>query len=134
MPVAALRLCAGGCGTRVPRDRCDGCRRRRDQGRRKAESWRKAPGAHGTPIDVYQTPRWKALRLEVLEDAHYLCQCPDCAMLPCPRQATTCDHKIPHRGDPALLWGKGNLQALAPECHSRKTARELATGRRDTRW
>lgn len=134
MPVAPLRLCQGGCGARVATGRCDACRQRQGRHRRAGEGWRKAPGAHGALIDVYQTPRWKALRREVLEAAQYLCQCDDCARLPCPRPATTCDHKVPHRGDPTLLWSRDNLQALAAECHSRKTARELAEGRRASRW
>ena len=135
MPVAALRLCAGGCGARVQRDRCANCKRRLAQTRRQSESWRKAPGAHGTLIDVYQTPRWKALRLEVLEAAHYLCQCEDCATLPCPLPANTCDHRIPHRGDPFLMWDKSNLQALSEECHNRKTGREGGrTWKGSRRW
>lgn len=135
MPVAPARLCPGGCGARVQhRGPCEVCRHRRGHQRRAGETWRRAPGAHGTLIDVYQTPRWKALRLEVLEAAHYLCQCDHCAKLPCPLPASTVDHKIPHRGDPGLLWSRDNLQAMNDVCHSRKTARELAEGRRDSRW
>ena len=38
--------------------------------------------------------------------------------------ATTVDHLVPHKGDKALFWDKGNWQALCTSCHSRKTARE----------
>ncbi|MCB4811684.1 HNH endonuclease [Methylovorus menthalis] len=38
--------------------------------------------------------------------------------------ATVVDHIKPHRGDMALFWDRNNWQAMAKECHDRKTARE----------
>ncbi len=32
--------------------------------------------------------------------------------------ATVVDHRVPHRGDPGLMWDHGNLQALCTACHS----------------
>lgn len=29
------------------------------------------------------------------------------------------DHRLPHRGDPALFWDEGNLQCLCKACHDR---------------
>jgi 5-methylcytosine-specific restriction protein A len=36
--------------------------------------------------------------------------------------AEVVDHKVPHRGDPALFWNVGNWQALSKRHHDRKTA------------
>lgn len=38
--------------------------------------------------------------------------------------ATVVDHKIPHRGDQALLWDRGNWQSLCATHHSRDKQRE----------
>ena len=38
--------------------------------------------------------------------------------------ATVVDHKIPHRGDQALFWDRGNWQSLCPTHHSRDKQRE----------
>ena len=39
--------------------------------------------------------------------------------------ATVVDHIIPHRGDQALFWDKGNWQPLCKSCHDKKTGRGL---------
>jgi 5-methylcytosine-specific restriction protein A len=69
--------------------------------------------------------RWKRLRLAFLRQ-HPLCMCDE----GCNQPATEVDHKIPHRGDEALMWDWDNLQSLTKECHSRKTAREGPRPRR----
>ena len=38
--------------------------------------------------------------------------------------ATVVDHKIPHRGDQALFWDRGNWQSLCATHHSRDKQRE----------
>lgn len=38
--------------------------------------------------------------------------------------ATVVDHKVPHRGDPALMWDEQNWQALCKPCHDHKTVTE----------
>jgi len=38
--------------------------------------------------------------------------------------ANVVDHRIPHRGDEELFWDESNWQAMAKECHDRKTAAE----------
>ena len=35
--------------------------------------------------------------------------------------AQVVDHVMPHRGDLALFWDRGNWQALCTTCHNRKT-------------
>lgn len=68
--------------------------------------------------------KWEAARLAFLR-AHPLCECVDCkggelrVMA-----ASVVDHIVPHRGDPALFWNSNNWQAMAKQCHDRKTARE----------
>lgn len=34
------------------------------------------------------------------------------------------DHIIPHKGDMELFWDRNNWQAMAKECHDKKTATE----------
>ena len=65
---------------------------------------------------LYHTVRWRKLRYAFLK-AH-----PVCAV--CGGLATTVDHIIPHRGDEALFYDEGNLQALCASCHSAKTLKE----------
>lgn len=38
--------------------------------------------------------------------------------------ATVVDHKIPHRGDQAVFWDRGNWQSLCATHHSRDKQRE----------
>jgi 5-methylcytosine-specific restriction protein A len=69
----------------------------------------------------YRTPRWRALR------AFVLAKQPRCNGrgdgLPCGEPTTDADHVVPHRGDPALFWAVGNVQAKCHRCHSAKTGR-----------
>jgi 5-methylcytosine-specific restriction enzyme A len=76
-------------------------------------------------IDVYATPRWKALRAQVLREAHYLCQCEECSKRPVGEPANTVDHIIAHHGDPGLMWDRRNLRAMSQAHHSRKTISEV---------
>jgi 5-methylcytosine-specific restriction protein A len=83
---------------------------------------RKADGTPGGQ-GLY-TYRWKQASKRFLRE-HPLCQCPDCdegrkrLMV-----ATVTDHRIPHRGDYSLFWDRSLWQAMAKECHDRKTAAE----------
>ena len=68
--------------------------------------------------------RWQQTSKGFLRQ-HPLCQCPDCMegakrLTP----ATVVDHIKPHRGDITLFWDRNNWQAMAKECHDRKTALE----------
>jgi 5-methylcytosine-specific restriction endonuclease McrA len=68
---------------------------------------------------LYRTRRWELLRARVLVEAAYTCAA-------CHRVGLELDvdHVVPHRGDLALFWDRGNLQALCHSpCHKNKTAR-----------
>ena len=67
---------------------------------------------------LYATSRWRAMRNAFLK-ANPFC-------VSCGAAATVADHVIPHRGDEALFFDTGNLQALCARCHSRKTLAENA--------
>lgn len=78
---------------------------------------------------LYATARWKRMRKEFLRE-HPLCECDEhqagaISALP----ATEVDHRIAHRGDPAIFWDRANWQSLAHACHSKKTQREIAERR-----
>ncbi|MFC3059502.1 HNH endonuclease [Paenirhodobacter populi] len=74
----------------------------------------------------YKTARWKDLRWSVLEDARFTCAY--CGRLEGNTFKLVADHKIPHRGDPALFWDRGNLQCLCKECHDRVKQAEERNG------
>ena len=64
---------------------------------------------------LYDTTRWKRAR------AAFLRANPLCVM--CEQQgrttlATTVDHKVPHRGDPAKFWDQDGWQGLCATDHS----------------
>jgi len=73
----------------------------------------------------YKSARWQRLRLEVLIRDLYTCQqtgvilagkanSPDSPVV---------DHKVPHRGDPALFWDINNLQAVSKAWHDSEKQR-----------
>ena len=82
--------------------------------------------------------KWQKESKAYLRD-HPLCECEAClAGEKLLKVASIVDHKIPHRlkqakdsGNPELIakaeklfWSRSNWQAMAKECHDRKTARE----------
>lgn len=74
-----------------------------------------------TSRDVYQSKKWKKLRLRILNQRPY-CQHPDCNL-----PATDVDHVRPiEDGGPA--WDEANLQSLCHPHHSQKTAAENRFG------
>lgn len=62
----------------------------------------------------YKTARWQRLRMQVLVGAAFTC-------VMCGRVAESsgmvADHITPHRGNAALFWDRGNLQAICKPCH-----------------
>ena len=76
----------------------------RDRHRAQTQHWRA----------WYKTARWERLRKAVLVRDLYTCQMAGCGRVGGPM---VCDHKQPHRGDPALFWDERNLQALCKPCH-----------------
>lgn len=73
---------------------------------RNARHDRRRPSAAGRGYDS----RWRKARRD------FLTSHPDCAM--CANPATTVDHIIAHRGDPALFWNRSNWQSLCTRCHN----------------
>ncbi len=68
--------------------------------------------------------RWQKVSKAFLR-AHPLCQCPDCQEGKLRlKPSEVVDHIIPHKGDMSLFWDPSNWQAMAKECHDRKTATE----------
>jgi 5-methylcytosine-specific restriction enzyme A len=101
-----LAYCAQpGCSVLVPRGRCRTHAVQQEHTRRNWEvrTW-------------YRRPAWKHLRLQVLVDqAHACAQCGRVTV------QLEVDHIVKHDGSPRLFWDRGNLQALCPPCHGRKT-------------
>ena len=72
--------------------------------------------ARVSPSRIYGR-RWQVLRRWYLA-RHPICECEE----GCGRAAEVVDHKMPHNGNPALLYDVANLRALTKSCHDRKTA------------
>lgn len=73
--------------------------------------------------------RWRKARKRFLA-VHPLCE--ECRKKGLFVKATVVDHKVPHRGDPALFWDESNWQALCKPCHDKKTG--LFDSRPDYRY
>jgi len=67
----------------------------------------------------YRSRRWRTARALMLV-SHPRCDGYG-TRIPCGARTVDVDHRVPHRGDPALFWDKANLQALCHRCHSAKT-------------
>lgn len=65
--------------------------------------------------------KWQKAREGFLR-SHPLCVM--CEAVSRATAATVVDHKIPHRGDRALFWDKGNWQSLCAAHHSGEKQRE----------
>ncbi|GGD30819.1 HNH endonuclease [Sinisalibacter lacisalsi] len=74
---------------------------------------------------VTRSRRWKGLRLEVLRRDGFAC------VMCGARGRLEVDHIKPVRSHPELSFDLGNLQALCPSCHTRKTRVEIGLGRED---
>jgi 5-methylcytosine-specific restriction enzyme A len=74
----------------------------------------------------YGLARWKALRMAVLVRDMFTCQWPGCGRIEPDTARLVADHKVPHRGDPALFWDEHNLWTLCASCHSSAKQREEA--------
>jgi 5-methylcytosine-specific restriction enzyme A len=66
----------------------------------------------------YHTPRWRALRAQVLREEPW---CSECEHDRVRMASTDVDHITPHEGDATLFWDRRNLQSLCHGHHSRKT-------------
>ena len=116
MPRAAKRPCTyPGCGALTDDGRC---------GKHKRVEARLHDKQRGSAHARGYGARWQKASAAFLR-AHPLCQCPECGEGELrTRVSQVTDHKIPHRGDMALFWDSDNWQAMAKECHDKKTATE----------
>lgn len=73
-----------------------------------------------TPAERGYDARWRKARKRFLA-VHPFCQ--NCLKHGRYVKAVVVDHKIPHRGDPALFWDESNWQSLCKKCHDEKTGR-----------
>ena len=67
----------------------------------------------------YRTKRWADLRMAVFVRDNFVCQRTGelaVGKYPAPNSAVA-NHKIPHRGDPALFWDIGNLETVLKSVH-----------------
>jgi 5-methylcytosine-specific restriction protein A len=67
---------------------------------------------------IWRDARWRKIRAAQLRDQ------PTCQK--CGAPGTTVDHVIPHRGEEALAFDRGNVQTLCGSCHARKTREDRA--------
>lgn len=78
----------------------------------------------------YKTARWQKLRAAVLMRDAYTCQRTGQVLggrHPAP-DSPVVNHRIPHRGDPALFWDIGNLETVAKAVHDSEIQREERAG------
>lgn len=118
MPISAAKPCRhSGCGVLV-RDGGSYCQAHKKVVRKQVEDRRESSTKRGYGY------KWQQAREQFLRE-HPLCECPECQ---CGKlrvtPATVVDHIIPHKGDAKLFWDRKNWQAMAKQCHDRKTARE----------
>ena len=73
---------------------------------------------------ITRTPRWKALRVEVLRRDDFKCR--SCGA----RGRLEVDHIVPVRDAPDRAYDMTNLQALCAACHARKTREEVGLASR----
>lgn len=72
---------------------------------------------------LYKTARWQRLRARVLAAPCKACREERGEIVP----ATHCDHRNPHRNDPAKFW-TGPFDPLCDHCHNAKKQREEREG------
>lgn len=116
MATSPRRPCAqSGCGKLVSSGRCEAHAKTRQQA---VERSRESSTQRGYNYK-WQQARKAFLRL------HPLCECDECrAGALRLRIATVVDHVVPHKGDETLFWDLNNWQAMAKQCHDKKTATE----------
>ena len=93
----------------APRHIASGDRRSSDRLRSKTRPWR----------GWYKTARWEKLRRAAFLRDRWICQrsgelCLGSGQEP---NAPVANHKIPHRGDPALFWSLDNIETVAKRVH-----------------
>lgn len=74
----------------------------------------------------YKTYRWQQLRLRVFARDNYTCQRTGIVLSgkhPAPNSPVA-NHRIPHKGNPALFWDIDNLETVAKSVHDSQVQKE----------
>lgn len=118
MPVKPPKICSyPGCGNLTKTRYCP------KHAKREQKRYDKN---RGTAAQRGYDHRWQKTRKHYLSE-HPLCV--ECAKLDKVVPATVVDHIVPHKGDTALFWDRGNWQALCARCHnSHKQRQEKGAG------
>ncbi len=112
MPLKAQRLCrAPGC-RELTRDAY--CHEHAKQRRQEQEARTDRSSKH-----LYNSARWKAMRLAQLEREPLCCDCRAEGKIVL---ATIADHDIPHKNDPAAFFDASRLKSRCKHHHDLKTA------------
>ena len=75
-----------------------------------------AKGNHNAWPQMYNSPRWKALRQAKLREQ------PFCEI--CGAEATEVHHIHPHNGDVDVFYDYDNLMSICHSCHAKETQKE----------
>lgn len=106
------------------------------QGREAAQAARDRLRAQDEARRLYQTKRWRDLRLVALERDGWMCRQTGVYLVQgrTADNAAVVDHITPHRGDPALFFDLANLQSVAKSWHdSEKQKAEKSQARAQVR-
>lgn len=133
MPTAALRPCAGGCGARVRRGRCEKCERPSASKRGYNQDWiRFRPRFIQMLLDQGITPCCGASLPTGPQTSDSLCKQKGMMVL-ATNQDMHHDHEPPlthqERLNPAIVCDPNRIQLLCADCHRAKTQRETTGGR-----
>jgi 5-methylcytosine-specific restriction protein A len=124
VPLKTLKPVLGALPPRV--GAAEGDKRGHEQQRDMRNDWR----------GWYKTKRWQELRLHVFVRDAYKCQRTGVLCLgrhPAPNSPVA-NHKVPHRGDPALFWDPDNVETVAKQVHDgliQSEEQSVPTGRWD---
>lgn len=66
---------------------------------------------------LYNTARWRSLRMKIFMRDGFTCQWPGCGHVEGNTSLLVADHRQPHRGDEALFWDEDNLWTLCKPHH-----------------
>lgn len=74
----------------------------------------------------YKTARWRDLKRQVHVRDNFTCRRTGIVLVgkhPAPNSPVA-NHKVPHRGDPALFWDPDNIETIAKSVHDGEVQKE----------
>jgi 5-methylcytosine-specific restriction protein A len=80
----------------------------------------------------YKTRRWQDLRMAVFVRDGFVCQRSGVLCIgrhPAP-DSPVANHRVPHKGDPALFWDIGNIETVTKAVHDGEVQAEERAGER----